>query len=107
MEHNHEHMPERGVLKHWEKVQSLLTYGGWNRENRGDLSLSNLYQSSKCHQWRSQELTCEHDDFETIGHFPENMEIEDEYMTNKIKCVECGKIGTEYYEFVERKFQED
>jgi len=52
-------------------------------------------------------LTCEHDDFETIGHFPENMEIEDEYMTNKIKCVECGKIGTEYYEFVERKFQED
>ena len=52
-------------------------------------------------------MTCEHEFYEMIGNFPENMEVEDEYMTNKIKCVECGKIGTEYYEFVERKFEED
>jgi|TARA_B110000438_G_C15746042_1_gene620792 hypothetical protein len=52
-------------------------------------------------------MTCEHDDYEMIGEFPENMEIEDEYMINKIKCVECGKIGTEYYQFVERRFEEE
>jgi len=51
-------------------------------------------------------MTCEHEDFLLVGHYPECIEIEEEYMTNKIKCMECGKIGTEYYEFVERKFEE-
>ena len=59
-------------------------------------------------------MTCEHEFYEMIGNFPENMEVskagldmvEDEYMTNKIECMECGKIGTEYYKFVERKFEE-
>ena len=57
--------------------------------------------------WRNgRRMTCEHEFYEMIGNFPENMEVEDEYMTNKIKCMECGKIGTEYYHFVERKFEE-
>ena len=47
---------------------------------------------------------CEHDEYEMIGTFPENMEVEGEYMTNKIKCSICGKIGTEYYSFVERSW---
>ena len=50
-------------------------------------------------------MTCEHEEYEMVGNFPENMEVTGEYMTNKIKCTECGKIGTEYYEFVERKFE--
>ena len=49
---------------------------------------------------------CEHNEYEMIGTFPENMEVEDEYMTNKIKCSICGKIGTEYYSFVERSWVE-
>ena len=51
------------------------------------------------------ECPCEHEDYEMIGKFPENMEIEKEYMTNKIKCVECGNIGTEYYGFIARQFE--
>lgn len=49
--------------------------------------------------------TCEHDDYESIGKFPENMEIDGECITNQIKCIECGKIGTEYYQFTERDFE--
>jgi hypothetical protein len=57
--------------------------------------------------WRNgRRMTCEHEDFELVGHYPECMEVEEEYITNKIKCMECGKIGTEYYQFVERKFEE-
>ena len=47
---------------------------------------------------------CEHDEYEMIGTFPENMEVDGECMTNKIKCSMCGKIGTEYYSFVERSW---
>jgi hypothetical protein len=51
-------------------------------------------------------MTCEHDEFDMVGSFPENMEVDREYITNKIKCIECGKIGTEYYQFIERSFDE-
>ena len=51
-------------------------------------------------------MSCEHEVYEMIGNFPENMEITGEYITNKIKCIECGKTGTEYYSFVERTWEE-
>ena len=51
-------------------------------------------------------MICEHEAYVMVGSFPENMEITGEYITNKIKCEECGKIGTEYYNFVERTWEE-
>ena len=50
-------------------------------------------------------MTCEHDEYEMLGNFPENMEVEDEFWMNKIQCLECGKIGKEYYQFIERRFE--
>ena len=50
-------------------------------------------------------MNCEHEDYEMLGSFPENMEVDGEYMTNKIKCNVCDKIGTEYYSFVERSWE--
>ncbi len=50
-------------------------------------------------------MTCEHDEYEMLGNFPENMEVEDEFLMNKIQCLECGKIGKEYYQFIERRFE--
>lgn len=48
---------------------------------------------------------CEHDDYEAVGSFPKNMFIDGECMANKIKCLECGKIGKELYQFVERDWE--
>ncbi len=50
---------------------------------------------------------CEHDDYEAVGNFPENMFIDGEHMANKIKCKECGMIGQENYHFVERTWGEE
>lgn len=44
-------------------------------------------------------MTCEHEDYKVIDNFPEDIMRE---ITNKIKCVKCGKIGRGYYHFVER-----
>lgn len=52
-------------------------------------------------------MNCEHEEYEMVGSFPSNMEIEDEYMFNFIKCMECGKVGKEYYGFVERKWSNE
>ena len=49
-------------------------------------------------------MNCEHNDYDVIGDFPENLDIDGECLTSQIKCVECGKIGTEYYQFIERSF---
>lgn len=51
-------------------------------------------------------MNCEHDDYEMIGSFPENMEVEGELLYNEIKCMECGKVGREYYEFVDREWSD-
>ena len=47
---------------------------------------------------------CEHNDYEMIGNFPGNMEIEGESMMNRIKCLDCGLIGKEFYEFTVREW---
>jgi len=54
---------------------------------------------------QEDKMTCDHYDFEAIGKFPENMEIEGEYMFNKIKCLDCGQIGKEYYQFTDRTWK--
>lgn len=51
-------------------------------------------------------MTCEHDDYEMVGSFPENMEVDGELLYNDIICNECGKVGKEYYEFAGREWTE-
>lgn len=44
-------------------------------------------------------LTCEHEDFESDGKFPDNITVEGEFLVGGIVCTNCGKLGREYYEY--------
>ncbi len=48
---------------------------------------------------------CEHESYSMVGNFPEGMFVDGESLANKITCDECGEVGKEYYQFVERRWE--